>query len=849
MPSIPVRFVYFTGLSRPLFRNAFLMGSWDENGRYANQWSKIPMQSIKGEDGCPAFTTTVQFDASQANYAFRWGVQLDGPGGTNLWGIPTEVNDPQSMDRVRGFTLLSAGALPRTQEERYYLTESRKLGAQKFFSNVANNPALRFSAWAPHATKMDVVFSSWQWGYIDNNGNAANPSQQPPLQLPSPVPLRKATRSGNAKDPMWDGVWESSLTDSPQLRNFAAFDHCPYMFKVARDTDSNDGATYRTDIYSRCQIGAGGIDPSDPAMPKYTGDIADLDGRVSCSVVVDPDTVTKVSKPAEWPADRNNHLFIPETDFWSDEFVQGRPVPSSLDQLVIYELHVASLGYGKTKNGQPDPGTFEDAIKLLDSYLVPLGANAIEVMPVAEFGGKDEWGYGDTHYFSLEFRGGGRDRFKHFVKQCHRLGIAVIVDVVYNHFNANAERAEYLYDSAAPDRNSYYWYEGRPSDYARPDGGYVDNGSTGWAPRFSEETVRKMFVSSAVALVHEFHVDGFRVDLTQALHRDNVRHSDGAPVPSANLFGQKFLREWSRTLKLIRPSTFLIAEDHTKWDKVTQPPDAGGLGFDATWYVDFYHHLVGTPGEGSDWAKLVALVGFGGDASLNMDWFAGALVGAANKKVVYHISHDEAGNSGKDDPDPEKHSHRTIVEAVHGAALIGPTRDYAEARCRFAFGMAMLSPGTPMFLMGEEVGASNDYTYDRYLQNREDLLGMKDGVGQRLFRFYRDLIAFRYNHSALRTRNIDVLHTHNDNRVLVFHRWSDNEEVLIFASLNNKPFGSGYWISSPNLATKTWQEIFNSDSQAYGGQNIGNGGGRITAQQGSIGSVIPASGFVVFRAV
>jgi 1,4-alpha-glucan branching enzyme len=114
--------------------------------------------------------------------------------------------------------------------------------------------------------------------------------------------------------------------------------------------------------------------------------------------------------------------------------------------------------------------------------------------------------------------------------------------------------------SATVDRNCYYWYEGRPSDYpvyeeaaanrtdkSKPpfpgQGGYVDNGSTGWAPRLWEEQIRKMFIISAAALVEEFHIDGFRVDLTQALHRDNVRHADGVPVQSANIFGAKFLRE------------------------------------------------------------------------------------------------------------------------------------------------------------------------------------------------------------------------------------------------------------------------------------------------------------------
>ncbi len=77
------------------------------------------------------------------------------------------------------------------------------------------------------------------------------------------------------------------------------------------------------------------------------------------------------------------------------------------------------------------------------------------------------------------------------------------------------------------------------------------------------------------------HVDGLRVDLTQAIHRDNILHADRRSVGAANVFGQKLLREWSRTLHMLRPNAMLVAEDHTGWDAVTKPPAQQGLGFDA----------------------------------------------------------------------------------------------------------------------------------------------------------------------------------------------------------------------------------------------------------------------------
>ena len=107
----------------------------------------------------------------------------------------------------------------------------------------------------------------------------------------------------------------------------------------------------------------------------------------------------------------------------------------------------------------------------------------------------------------------------------------------------------------------------------------------------------------------------------------------------------------------------LTAEDHSGWDKVTASLDAGGLGFDAAWYADFYHHLIGDTDKGSDYAKLLKTAGLGDDRALAMDYFAGALASSGGQKVVYSESHDEAGNGQGTD--------RTINTAVNGAPLDG----------------------------------------------------------------------------------------------------------------------------------------------------------------------------------
>lgn len=813
MALIPVQFTYFTGLRRDIFRNVRLTGSWDENGRYSEHWTSIPMAQMTGEDACPSFTATVQLDDSQIGWLFRWSVILDSSTGNNLWGIATEINDSNSTERYLNFILQTpSGTQP--QQEKYYLTHSRRLGAQKYYLPDQSDPAIQFAVWAPNARTVEIVFGTESSGYIADDGSGIDP-------VLGPFPMFRQE----------DGIWQTDMAISPQLEDFSQFDRKPYMFRITKEGGQ---IAYRTDLYSRCQIGKGNINPQGQS---YSGSSTELDGTKSCSVVVDPDTVTRNFQEDVW----SEIEFMPEEEFWRDEFRDDRSVPNRVEDLVIYELHIGALGYGNDR-----PGNFEDAINLLD-YLVDLGVNAVELLPMSEFRDEVNWGYETSHYFALEYSAGGRDQLKHFVRECHRRGIAVILDVVYNHFNPDGERAEWYYDSDAPEQNIYYWYEGRASDYSWPEGGYVDNLSTGYAPRFHEEIVRKLFISSAATLMEEFHIDGFRVDQTTSMHLYNVLHADGRQVGNANIFGAKFIREWTRTLKMLRPNVMLIAEDHSDWDQVTESPDNGGLGFDATWYASFYHHLIGDARQGADYAKLIPTAGYGTDQPLAMNYFAGALGASGDKKVVYHESHDEAGNSYYEDAGNRVESRRTIVAAVDSAPLTGDTRHYGEARSRFACGMSMLSAGTPMFLMGEEIGAQKPFRYIDFLQNREDLFGERQTNGQRLFRFYQDIIQLRRSHSGLRSHWIDIINVHNANRVIAFRRWDETEELLVVASLNNHPFGSGYTLETSRLGDGQWREIFNSDAQIYGGDNVGNFGAIILSLNGHIHVVIPANGFVVLQ--
>lgn len=803
MPFPSVEFHYEPGLSLAPFDAATLVGSWDANGGTSpNQWSSTPMTEVSRPDGSTAFTATVHFDEAAVGTQFSWGVQVHRPDGSTAWGVCSEVADGDSRDQHRTFTL--APALAAVQQETYRLSWHRARGA-RWRQTPAGPDAIAFRVWAPNARAVEVVFGG-PTGYIADDGDG---------QDTDAAPLAMVLGA--------DGIWS---VDEP---GFAGFVDRRYLYRVTRD----DGSVHwATDMFSSQQVGTGDIDPQGA---HYTGTPGQLDGRPSCSVVVDPSRVFAYP-PGDVPVGGTRPAPVTDGVFWADELNPDRPVPHRVEDLVIYELHVGALNPAVTT-----AGTFADAFDLIP-YLLDLGVNAVELMPMFQFDGSLSWGYGSSHFLAIDSTAGGRDGLKQFVKTCHQNGIAVLMDVVYNHYTPAAARAAWQYDSTTPSRNIYYWYEGVEAQYPDPNGGYLDNVSSGWAPRYHDPHVRALFISSAVLLADDFHIDGFRVDQTSSIHSYNSLHADGSSVGSANIFGRKFLRELCQTLKTIQPNQVIVAEDHSGWPVVTQPAETGGIGFDASWYVDFYHHLVGENGRGPEWAKLLLTAGQDPTVPLAMDYFAGAMAASRDQKVVYESNHDEAGN----DPGTE----RTILVAVNGAPLVGETRRYAEARCRFACGMSMLSAGTPMFLMGDEVGAQKKYTYDKFNENKEDLETLRQGTGASLFRFYQDIIRLRLANPAFRARNIEIIHTDNAGRILVFRRWHGAAEFIISASLNNAAFNNpSYLLRHSSLGGAGWRECFNSDSAIYGGSNVGNMSAALWASGGTLGLVIPANGFVVLERI
>ena len=199
------------------------------------------MQAFTADDGCPAFRATAMLDDGQIGRTFRWSVIVDTPTQTSVSGIPTEVNDAASTDRYRVFTLARAD-----QTERYYLTHCRRLGANKLFVPGAAAPAVRFAVWAPNAKNVELVRSRLsgenndKGGYIcdDGRGVSGGDSDAPRC--------REACGAPNSR----------TRPTSPTSSRATTRSTC----SASRRTTVR--SAYRTDLYSRCQIGSGRVDPA-----------------------------------------------------------------------------------------------------------------------------------------------------------------------------------------------------------------------------------------------------------------------------------------------------------------------------------------------------------------------------------------------------------------------------------------------------------------------------------------------------------------------------------------------------------------------------------------------------------
>ncbi|MHC5540984.1 alpha-amylase family glycosyl hydrolase, partial [Singulisphaera rosea] len=242
----------------------------------------------------------------------------------------------------------------------------------------------------------------------------------------------------------------------------------------------------------------------------------------------------------------------PEFDWEGDAFTMP-----GWDELVIYEMHIGTFN---DDPGGP-AGTFADAEEKLH-HLKTLGINAIEVMPAAEFAGDFSWGYNPAHIFAIESAYGGPAAFKSFIKAAHRLGIAVILDVVYNHFGPGDLHLWQFDGWSENNGGGIYFYNDWRSE-------------TPWGnsrPDYGRGEVRQFIRDNAMMWLEDYHVDGLRYDMTLY-----IRHVRGNGDPGAQLPDGWGLAQWiNGEIRDRFPGRITIAEDLQNDCWITKGAGVGG---------------------------------------------------------------------------------------------------------------------------------------------------------------------------------------------------------------------------------------------------------------------------------
>ncbi len=518
----------------------------------------------------------------------------------------------------------------------------------------------------------------------------------------------------------------------------------------------------------------------------------------------------------------------PEFD-WQDAEWEGL----ALERFVLYELHVGMF---------TSEGTFEAIIPRLE-YLRDLGVTAVELMPVGQFPGARNWGYDGVQPFAAQNSYGGPEGLKRLVNACHRHGLAVVLDVVYNHLG--------------PEGN----YLGRFGPY------FTEKYRTPWGSAVNfdgaeSDEVRRFFVENALYWISECHVDALRLDAVHAIHDESAH-------PFLTELGEAVHEEGARLKRRVE----VIAESDLNDTRIVRAPEAGGMGMDAQWSDDFHHSLHAlVTGERSGYYG-----DFGGLEELGKAYREGFVYSgqysayrrrrhgnsskeiAGWKFVVCSQNHDQVGN-------------RMLGERLSAVASF--------EQLKLVAGAVILSPFIPLLFMGEEYGETAPFLYfvshgDRDLieavragrrkefaafswlgeppdpqdeatfgrSKLNDQLRLEPKHGK-LRDFYRTLIGLRREIAPLRALSKEQMEVEvmAAERVVSLRRWTDGDEAMVLLC-----FARSAVKVMPRTAAGHWRKLLDSSGAEWMGPDGGLSGGPGDWNAGGAPLQLNPNSVVVYR--
>ena len=487
---------------------------------------------------------------------------------------------------------------------------------------------------------------------------------------------------------------------------------------------------------------------------------------------------------------------------WTDEGWTGIP----LEQHILYELHVGTF--------TPE-GTFDAVIPWLDR-LVDLGITAVELMPVAQFPGRRNWGYDGVLPFAVQDSYGGPEGLKRLVDACHVRGLAVVLDVVYNHLgpegNYLGEFGPYFTDRYKTPWGLALNFDGRDSD-----------------------PVRLYFVENALQWIADFHVDGLRLDAVHAI-------ADNSERP----FLQELGREVAELADRLGRQVHVFPESDLNTLFFLRSREQGGCGFDAQWTDDFHHGLhTMLTGERSGYYEDFGAIGqmakaFGGGFVYTGQYspFRRRRHGVSadgmegSRHVVCIQNHDQTGN-------------RRNGERIASLA------DFESLK--LAAGAVLLSPFLPLLFMGEEYGETAPFLYfvshsdphliDAVREGRKEEFASfgwreeppdpqseetfersrlrqcqhESGRNAVLYAFYKELIRLRKTVPALAhptKQGVEATPFEEQRSILVRRRHGEDEALIVLNFSDTA--------QSLPLPEGNWRKILDSAEEAWGGAGMGD---------------------------
>jgi 1,4-alpha-glucan branching enzyme len=448
--------------------------------------------------------------------------------------------------------------------------------------------------------------------------------------------------------------------------------------------------------------------------------------------------------------------------------------------IAIYEVHAASWR-------RPAPHDVLDWHALAEQlipYVSDLGFTHIELLPIMEhpFGGS--WGYQPLSQFAPSARFGTPEDFAYFVDACHRAGLGVILDWVPAHFPSDAHGLAHF------DGTALY-------EHSDPREGFHKDWNT-LIYNLGRREVQGFLIASALYWLEHFHIDGLRVDaVASMLYRDYSREP-GEWIPNRhggreNLESVDFLRRLNTIVAERCPGAITIAEESTAWPGVSKPVDEGGLGFSYKWNMGWMH----------DTLRYIS------HDPIHRPWHHNdmtfGLVYAFSERFILPLSHDEV---------------------VHGKySLFGrvPGDDWQKlATLRAYFAFMWTHPGKKLLFMGGEIGQRREWDHDGEIEWHL----LRDPGHAGLQRLVGDLNRLYVKEPALHESDCDsrgfrwIVGDDHANSVFAYERRaSDAPPVIVI--VNMTPVSRhDYRIGVPRAGT--WREILNTDSESYGGSNLGN---------------------------